>query len=160
MPQNEELKIVHNNVEIRYDEGRNRFCFELRGRDRSTDTLQQAREAIDRPVRVKDPDEKPFERIQAYTSEFYHEDEVHYPVVTVTKLAEGNSWGGIREAWTVRDSTRGNRKPVQKLALHHLFPVNEHNTKLVEQIRAKCQEINILKSEKDALEQKLKSLKV
>lgn len=68
-----EITHTHEGILITYDENANLWRFTLRGRDRSTDSLSKAKEAIDKPVATK---AKPFEKIQVWyvnvNDKFHH----------------------------------------------------------------------------------------
>jgi hypothetical protein len=44
------MTITHDDITITYDEKDNRWHFELRGRQRSAESLAKAKEFIDKPV--------------------------------------------------------------------------------------------------------------
>lgn len=60
----EAIKVSYNGVEITYSEGENQWLFELRGRSRKAESLQKAKEAIDKPVQQKAGTE--FKRCKAW----------------------------------------------------------------------------------------------
>lgn len=134
------MKTDYNGIEITYDEKDDRWKFELRGRSRSADTLSKAKEAID-----KEPKEKrtqTFPRFQAYRWRYDGLTEV-----TVTSVAEG--YGGLH-FWV----TEGDKR--SKESANSLYPVNEYNTAIIGQIKAKADEIDRLSEEKRKLHEKLK----
>ncbi len=142
------MKTEYNEIEISYDEGRDRWLFELRGRSRSADSLAKAKEAID-----KEPAEKrqqTFPRFQAY---FWRYDDLK--VVTVTSIAEEASYGKSKVFW-VMDKDNRRSKELQ----HSLFPVNEHNTKIIEAVKAKEAEVEKLQEDIRALRETLQQATV
>lgn len=112
------IAIVYNNVEIIYDENDNVWRFELRGRQRSTESLAKAKEAIDKPLPVG---KKKFERFSAYLAR--HDS--GFKIVEVTSIADGPSWRNKTEVWITFD---GNR---QKVGLDDLYAVTPENEALI-----------------------------
>lgn len=103
------MTTTHRDIEITYDEKDNRWHFELRGRQRSADSLAKAREFIDKPVTEKE--EKPFKPISAWFWDY--RDEPHK--VIVTSIAEHRGYG-YAQAWIKDGKDRG------KADARHLFP--------------------------------------
>ena len=61
---NETISTTYNGIVITYDERADKWLYTPRNRDRSAKSLELAKKAIDAPP---PKEEKPFERIQAYT---------------------------------------------------------------------------------------------
>ena len=141
------MKTEHNGIEISYDENKNSWLFDLRGRSRSADSLAKAKEAID-----KEPKEKraqTFPRTEAYLWNYEG-----FKVVTVTSVAEEGYYGAGKSFW-VNDGTK--RK---KERFSSLYPVNEHNTDLVDAIKAKDAERERISEQIESLKEKLKPIEV
>ena len=113
------MKTVYNEIEISYVEDTNTWEFVLRGRQRSTNSLTAAKEAID-----KVPAEKraPFPKFEAYMCAYSTTPKT----TTVTSYA-GKGYSGD-EFWV---STRGIRS---KERADHLFQVNDHNTQVFSEL--------------------------
>lgn len=129
------MKTEYGGIEISYDEGRDVWLFELRGRSRSSESLAKAKEAID-----KEPKEKraqTFPRFQAYLWKYSE-----LMTVTVTSLADDNYYGTGKTFW-ITDS-RGKRSKERD---HSLFPVNDHNTAVIEKVKATEKEIEALNAQ-------------
>ena len=58
---NDNLIVTYRDIAITYDEQKDKWFFTLRGRDRSADSLANAKKAIDAPP---PKEEKPFERFE------------------------------------------------------------------------------------------------
>ncbi len=88
------MKTTHREIEITYDEDRNKWLFELRGRDRSADSLAEAKAFIDKP----EPKEKAaFERVKVWHWRYSYE-----PVsAEITSLGEVSRWSSsaLRQVW-------------------------------------------------------------
>lgn len=133
------MKTEYQGIEINYVEGDNTWRFELRGRDRSAESLAKAKEAIDKQPKEKRTE---FPRFDCYKQQRYEDS--GYEIVTVTSIAE-KGYGG-EQFWI------SNGKDRSKEQMHSLFPVNEQNTALVEQIKEK-------EKERKAIEKQLSALK-
>lgn len=94
------ITIEHKGIAVTYDERENKWKFELRGRKRSAESLQAAREAIEKPA---PKDEKPFEPIKAWL--WKYSDDVQ--LVTVTSIAEPSPYSRVKQVWIKHES--GNR---------------------------------------------------
>lgn len=94
---NEIPEITYTGIKIQYIEGRDRWVFELRGKDRSAETLRKAKDAIDKPApRDKSDSFTPFDAmIQTYGG--------HKPC-RVTSMAEYVY--GAHYFWVVCDGKR------------------------------------------------------
>jgi hypothetical protein len=137
------MKTEYNGIEITYDEDRNEWLFELRGRSRRADSLFKAKEAID-----KEPKEKrtqTFPRFEAYLWSFSE-----MKVVTVTSLAEDGYYREGQTFWVV--DKEGRRRKERN---YSLFPVNDHNTALIGKIQAKDAERERIGKEIEGLKEKL-----
>jgi pyocin large subunit-like protein len=141
---NEPLKVMHDGIEIRYVEGEDVWRFELRGRERSSESLAKAKEAIDKP---EPKERKPFTRFKAYRSSYGE----RYVVVEVTSFADTPFWSGT-QYWVTGDKKR------EKVSHRNLYPVNEHNTPLVEQIAELSKQVDELQDKIRKVSEKLQSV--
>lgn len=83
----ENLTHTHAGIEITYNEATNRWVFECRGRERSSESLALAKTAIDKP----EPNEKPpFKRTTAIYRKSYGGD---FAVVDITSIAQPPKYG-------------------------------------------------------------------
>lgn len=141
----ESIKVEYRGTAITYNEDRNRWEFELRGIERSRDTLAKAKEVVDKPPTEKE--EGPaFQRIQAWIVRYGDIQEV-----TVTSKQE-SSWRSS-SYWIVdKDKRRSTREGYQ------LYPRNEHNDAIIEQLREIHKRQVALAKEKEAVEKKMKAL--
>ena len=142
------IKLTHNGVEITYDEGRNLFCFELRSRARTADSLRAAKEAIDKP---RPKEKKPFTRFKAWRSRPYS---MEWEPVEVTSIAEAR-YGSATEAWIT--DKKGSR---EKTGAYSLFPCNEQNNELIASMLEVQKKIDTLTKEFAALKEKLKAYEI
>jgi len=133
----------YKNILITYDEDKDVWRFNLRGREKSAKSISNAKAAIDAPP---PENEKPFERIQCWHNDYGS----GYEVVTVTSLVED---GYSKLGWITRkDKTRS------RYRLTDLYPVNEHNDKVIAQLKTMMEEINLLRQKYSKLQDKLTSL--
>lgn len=142
------MKTTHNEIEITYNEDKDRWDFELRGRQRSAESLAKAKEAID-----KEPVEKRkqvFPRFAAYLKKNWE----GYVTVTVTSMADAGYRGGIYFWIAMKDGTR------QKEGAESLFPVNEKNTSIIAEIARLDAMVAALKEKISAQQGKLQSATV
>jgi hypothetical protein len=102
------MKTQHNGTEIEYDESRNEWLFELRGRSRAAESLTKAKEFIDKPVAEKD--EKPFQRTPAYFWDWNGSPKE----CEITGVAESPSYSSRTEhLWIVCEKKRA-KQPAEK----------------------------------------------
>ena len=137
----EQLTVEHQGIKIIYRETDNKFVFELRNRERSVDSLREAREAIDKPA---PKDEPAFARIDAWHRSYrdpYHK-------VQVTSLVDSH-W---KECWIMDGKKRS------KVRQSSVFPCGPHNDALVGKLIALNTEINQLTRETNDTAEKLKHL--
>jgi hypothetical protein len=102
MDTEEIVKTTYSGVEIVYWESDNKWRFTLRGRERSAETLLNAKAAIDKPA----PEEKakPFEKVNAIKCNSY--DTIYGQV---TSIAEKNRYSSQTEVWFTSEKL-GRRK--------------------------------------------------
>lgn len=139
------MKTQYKDIEISYVEGTNDWHFELRGRTRKADSLSKAKEAID-----KEPPEKraqTFPRFEAYLWSYSE-----LKTVTVTSAAEDGYYGATKAFWVT--DKQGQRRKERESSL---FPVNDHNTELIGQIKAKDAERERINKEIEGLKEKLQT---
>ncbi len=133
------MKTVYNSIEINYVEGTDDWHFELRGRSRTAPSLARAKEAIDKePVQKRT---QTFPRFEAYLLSYQG-----FKTVTVTSIAEDRYNYNGASFWVQGE---GGRKKERDILL---FPVNDHNTAIIEQIKA-------TEAERDKLGEKVENLK-
>lgn len=101
----EKIQITYDGVEITYVESTNKWNFELRGRERNVDSLQTAKEAIDKPEPVK---KKPFTRVPAFILENLYSSTAKFVPVEVTSIAERQPYSSTPYVWIV--GADGHRK--------------------------------------------------
>lgn len=81
-----ETVVTYHGTEVGYYESINKWVFVLRGRERTVESLAQAKEAIDKPVKEKKPEFKP---VAAFKFETWGDDK--FSPVTITSLIEGGN---------------------------------------------------------------------
>lgn len=127
------VKVTYNNIEIGYNEDKNIWEFELRGRARTAPSLQQAKESIDKLVRAAKK-ESTFEKCQAWFL-MYGE---RFLNVDVTSYA--GFFGCNHEFWTfIHEFKRRERRSNREL-----FKVNDHNEKLKSEYESNLRKIALL----------------
>lgn len=142
------IKHTHSGVVIFYNENRNTWDFVLRGRDRSSESLTLAREAIDKPVPKTT---KEFEKIQAWEFRYGYSPSK----VEVTGIGD-KTYEGEWNVW-IKDSGGRRRKENPS---YTIYPANANNDALAELIIGKHKEIKRITSEIADLSKKLSPLKV
>lgn len=133
------MKVVYGGIEITYDERENVWRFELRGRERSAESLAKAKETIDKP----EPNKKAntFERRKAYFREYGS-----FKVVEVTSVAEpGYRSGDV--FWILNGKNRS------KEAGYKLWEYSAENTATVEQIKSLENQVKNLNEQIKKLEE-------
>jgi hypothetical protein len=145
------VKVTYDGVEITYNESRDRWTFELRGRERSAESLAKAKEAIDKP----EPKEKaPFARISAYMKSYGDYMKSYgdkFQKVEVTSVAEDDY--GTPRVWTVRNGDR------RKERADSLYCANAKNESLIAEYEALQTEIKALEEKSRALVNKMETIK-
>jgi len=130
------IAIEYHGVIITYSEYQNRWMFELRGRDRETNSLQEARDIIDKPA----PAEKvPFTRANVFVKK-YNGD---IPLKAVITSLAGVRYGGL-QVWVTYLNAEGKASRRESVSIDSCFLDNEAN-------QAKVAEATKLKAEADAL---------
>jgi|SRR5215831_4744383 len=117
-------------IEIRYDEGGNDWRFTLRGKDRSAQTLENAKAAIDAPVREN---KRVFKKFEAFLRSGYSNDR-GLERVTVTGLVGTRGFHSSGKAW-IRNS-HGRRDTAYINALMQMTPENEALVKQIDELIA------------------------
>ena len=142
------MKTEYEGIEISYIEGTNDWHFELRGRSRITDSLAKAKEAIDKEPVAK---RVSFPRFDCYMWKYRT-----LKIVTVTSVAELD-YSGKPAFWVTE---RDGKKERSKESAYSLFPVTDHNTALLAQIKNKEAEGEVIDKAIGALKQELTIAKV
>lgn len=139
------LTTTHKEIEIVYDEQYDKWRFTLRGKDRSADTLANAKKAINAPA----PKEDNFHRFEAWYGSSYGDV---FRRVTVTSMTEtGRYWISYEEK---HPSGRTSKERTQA-GLLNIFPCNPENDAVVARLKAKSKEIEALRVELEAIRKEL-----
>ncbi len=149
----QEIAVDYNGVHVVYNEGNNKWKFDVRGREREADSLEAAKLVIDRP----EPKEKPpFDRFEAWHLAYGDSIET----VTVTSVAYNTaSWRSDAEVWV--SSVDGNGKPDRsKKDVSSIYPKNPHNDPLIDEIIRLDNRKTELDQAIEAAKKKLKCFKV
>jgi hypothetical protein len=145
-----EIKITHSEVEITYIEGSDEWEFELRGRTRRAPSLTKAKEAIDKEPAEK---RKPFPTFKAYRKR-----RGEFKEVTVTSLAESQSWGN--EWWVNGEKYDGDKKPSRfKESERELFVITPENESMIVHIKELDGQIEKLAEQREAIYSKMEHIK-
>ena len=142
-----EITTTHKGIKILYDEAKNRWEFELRGRDRFASTLALARDAIDKPP----PKETPaFTPVECHSKSFRG-----WEIVRVTSVASDEGYNNAMVWVSAKDKSRS------KESSHQLYPVGMgNNDKIVKQWKEIEEQKKILLSKLSDLESKLTPLTI
>lgn len=139
MMDDNKISVTFRDIEIVYDELRDRWIFTLRGRELSRESLAKAKESISREP---PKDKKPFEKIEAWHMPY---NRYVAQKVTVTSIAEKSRYGSEQEAWvTLEDGSRLKAQQVR------LFAVTKENDKLFKKIAKLRSQIGLMETEQDA----------
>jgi hypothetical protein len=136
------IKTTYADIPIEYDEKRNLWTFELRGRARIAESLENAKKAIDAPVKEK----KQFERFKAWHRESWE----GWKQFDVTSIGEPARYGGYRQVWT---SENGKKRAL--IRADDVFPVNDANNAIVAQWTELDNQVKALEDQKRKLLAKL-----
>lgn len=145
-----EIKITHGGIEITYDERRNLFCFELRGRCRTADSLAKARAAIDAPP---PKEKKPFTRFKAWKRDSLGWSAATYIEVEVTSITEG---GG--QVWISTPDKKYSQR--SKVPATSVYPRNEKNDAIVAEWKERQERVKALEDEQSKTVKKLKAYEI
>jgi hypothetical protein len=139
---NEQIKVIHEGVEITYIEGPNEWEFQLRGRLRRVLSLSKAKEAIDKePV----PNREPFKRIDVLTLGCGK-----WSVATVTSYAGLGAWSQSHQ-WWVTIKEKGSSSKRERCDHDDLYLDNEGNHKCILAMERIDREIAIAQTRKDKI---------
>lgn len=139
------MKTIYKEIEITYDEKSNLWLFQLRGRDRSAPSLAKAKEFIDKPA---EKSEKPFERVKVYVYQWHEWQEGE-----VTSVA-ANRGISNPEVWVVCNKERS------KTYAYNCYPMSDANVKAMKDYRRLDAEIEKLRTQRDAVKEKMQPLEV
>lgn len=132
-----EITHTHKSIVITYDENANLWRFTLRDRDRSADSLAKCKEAIDKQPAGK---AKPFEKIKAWKMDRHS----FGSPVEITGIAERRF--GRQQVWINQDGRRS-----KEVAEFGIYPANEKNDRLMDEIKEKRAKIHGIEAEIDSL---------
>lgn len=123
------ISVTYGGVEIVYVEGTNKWQFTLRGRERSTESLENAKIAIAKPPPAN---KKPFEKTEAYQDDWDGRDH-GYIKVTITSIAEKTYYGSEPRFWISRPGK--SRVQADKTKLFAVTPENESRIAAIQKMR-------------------------
>jgi hypothetical protein len=143
-----DVKTTYRSIEIEYSEDRNLWCFTLDDKDRTAQTLANAKKAIDAPGRKK------FDRFEAYRQEWAG---CGYEVVTVTGLTENSEY-----VWISRNGKGSHRyhKQREKVGLYSLYVHDDANRRIIDEMSETAKQIEELRLLNDQRQQRLKKVKL
>lgn len=143
------ITVEHHGITITYREKDNRWAFELRGRQRSSESLAKAQEAIDKPI--NETEEKPFSRMPIYIQLKYGGN--GYQKAEITSIAE-SQYGSSKTVWVSRGKERS------KENAYFCFAFNDANTKIVNEVADLQKQIDDLKKQRDDKAQTLQRVEI
>jgi hypothetical protein len=129
------IQVMYCEVEITYNEYRNQWEFELRGRSRSCDSLMAAKSAIDAPT--PQSKKKPFARFSAYMEDRW---EHGFRPVEVTSVAGKSSYRDSYKVWIV--DSKGNRAKVSTDSIYAITPDNDAKIAKINRLKAEAKTLN------------------
>src|SRR6516225_9350131 len=133
------ITVEYNKIQITYDESTNRWEFELRGRDRFSESLAKAKEAIDKPVPADKP-EPTFKPVLCWKGRWSDE----WIQFTVTSIA-GSKYGR-QEVWASNEKTARSKHPADEM-----HPCNPHNDAIVAEIQRANRALAEMRKQRDDL---------
>jgi hypothetical protein len=128
------ITTTYGGIEIEYQENKDRWRFELNGREHFAESLAKAKERIDHTPKPK----KPFKRIPAYYRKNWN-DEIER--VEITSVSESNYLEP--NVWVV--SASGKR---QKLDSSCLYEISTDNDQVIKEVGAISDQIDALEKTK------------
>jgi hypothetical protein len=141
-----DVKTTYRGIEVEYSEDRNLWCFTLDDKDRTAQTLANAKKAIDAPATER----KKFDRFEAYHQGWAGSG---YEVVTVTGLAESE------HVWISRNK-RSHRQRREKVGLYSLYVHDDANRQIIDEMSETTKQIEKLSLLNDQRQQRLKKVKL
>lgn len=143
------FKVEYKEVEIVYSEENSRFEFELRGKERYSESLAKAKETIDKPVAGLGG--KKFEPVRALFNS-------SWGVLpgTITSIAAKNGYGRSNEVWFVQDENKGRSKEL----LSNMYEESESNLRLCEESKALEKEANSLRRKAEVRRNSMTRIKI
>jgi hypothetical protein len=130
------IKTTYKGVEVIYAEQDDRWLFTIDGRDRSAETLTNAKCAIDAPPPAN---KRPFKKIEAYKRKPSYSHSDGFEAVVITGIAESKY--GTKYAWVSNPTGRQKR---EKVALSELYARTTANGETIKALLASQQEIDKL----------------
>lgn len=143
------ITVTYQDILITYAEKDNRWHFELRGRERSAESLENAKKSIDAPVKEK----KPFARFQAY----YDAGWRSFQLIEVTSIAE-KKFGCREEVWCYNAKSEYGKR--FKTTVDRIFPIEGRNEGIIKEINDIQKQIKDLNEKIEALKPKLKCYEI
>ena len=147
----QELKQTYKGITIAYEEYENKWVFELRGKERSVDSLKTAKEEIDKPP---PKEKKPFMKVEVWRDGFGYSRGDGFVKVVVSSIADAEARHGYVAAWLTYNKER------RKEDISGLFLVNAHNDAIVQAIATKRGEIEAAQEAVVAMIGKLKPFEI
>jgi len=143
------FKVEYKEVEIVYSEENSRFEFELRGKERYSESLAKAKETIDKPVAGLGG--KKFEPVRALFNS-------SWGVLpgTITSIAAKNGYGRSNEVWFVQDENKCRSKEL----LSDMYEESESNLRLCEESKALEKEANSLRRKAEVRRNSMTRIKI
>lgn len=141
------MTTTYGGIKITYDERSNKWMFELRGRERSAESLAKAKEAIDKP---EPKDKKPFTKFEAWFLRMYGCEAKR---VTVTSVAD-STWRDGVHLWVVDGKGRS------KESASDLYPCSPWNDQIIAEMQAIRAQIDDLKRKLTKRKEKLKCAEI
>lgn len=147
-PDQDQITVKYEGIDITYDEGDNRWKFVLRNRHRSADSLSKAKEAIDKPVEEKA--EKPFARTPIFFSRYGEE----FLEGDATSVADNDRYSATKYVWVVSGKERC------KVATYSCIPRTEANVAIVNEWKELDKQAEAIREKQGDLESRLTKLEV
>lgn len=140
----QEVKVTYDGVDIIYSEDKNRWQFELRGRERFSESLAKAKEAIGKSAKSEANKFSPVAALAVTYSRIR--------AGTITSICELDN--SSQQVWFVEDKDKVRRKEF----LLNMFESSEYNLQLVAEIADLDNEAESLQNKAAKKRQALKKL--
>jgi hypothetical protein len=130
-----EAVVTYRDVEIGYNEEKNRWEFTLRNKERYAVSLKGAKETIDTPI--KEP-KKAFKRFEAYVERY---NEIPEKVTVTGIAAAGSRYDTSTSVWT--SDEKGNRAKTHSRNLIAITPENEAKLVRIREIKDELNKLHL-----------------
>ena len=150
------MQFEHSGITVSYDEKKDNWTFQLRGRLRTAPTPAKAKEFIDKEPA---PDKaKPFQRFKAYVLDSPYSTTGNVDIVEVTSMAESPSYITMTQEFWVRTTQEFWVRT--KISCDRLLVISAANEDLLQEMRSIRAQVSQLNDAAKLLNTKLERIPV